>query len=145
MLKRDNCVAVMGRNVYICTVARIATIMQKVLTICVAVLLLGVSGGIGTMRCACSGRVSLLLPSDLAGDDCCRRDAPCMAVEVQQLDDFCASPTVAIDGAVDLPTAWLQPMQPADNMVLMCYRPVASLASLSPPGGRLSWISVWRV
>lgn len=53
-------------------------------TLSTLVLLLFGSGGIGWQRCACTGRVSLVLP---ATHSCCKSGSKCMTVTVKHLSD----------------------------------------------------------
>lgn len=71
-----------------------------------AVLLLA-GGGVGLMRCACSGQVSLLLP-----DDGCCADGGCMTTAVVSFDDATladaplgVSPLVAVAVLPEVPQA----------------------------------------
>lgn len=58
------------------------TVSHIMIALSTLILLLFGSGGIGWQRCACTGKVSLVLPTQ---HDCCKRGSKCMTVTITHL------------------------------------------------------------
>ena len=115
---------------------RLANILT---TVTVLVLLTFCGGGIGVVKCACSGKVSLLLP-DRHG--CCPTEGDCMTVTTLQVSDSHLS-----DG-VDMPRTMPITLPSFEIPVLSCkeIRSAAVTtypADIAPPG--ISQSMVMRV
>ena len=95
------------------------------------ILMLFGASGVGVEHCACSGRVSLVMPISKA---CCAGNAPCMTLQVAQLS-AAEMPVVAV--SLDAPQVaalpcllWGVPVA-VDRVGDMCGK---SLAEGAPPG-----------
>ena len=99
-------------------------------TVTVLVLLTFGGSGIGVVQCACSGKVSLLMPDS---HGCCPTEGDCMTVTTLQV-----SASHLADG-VDVPATMSVALPGFDHPTPSCkeLRPVAvatCLATVAPPG-----------
>lgn len=96
------------------------------------------AGGVGLVKCACSGKVSVMLPSS---DNCCRTESDCMSVRFVQFSDSEVAATLQLP--VDAPL----PVMLASHSLLHCslpavqkFRTVAANDPPPPPGVRGSMV-----
>ena len=120
---------------------RIANI---VVSFTVLILLLFGTGGLSLMKCSCSGKVSLVLPTD---GSCCPQEGGCMAVRVWKVSD--AAPTLQKtvfenDVVVTYPVAILPTSFSQDRTINLSLWPIASVDS-RPPGRTCTSVTVLRV
>lgn len=96
------------------------------------------AGGVGLVKCACSGKVSVMLPND---ENCCRTESDCMSVRFVQLSDS------EVAATLQLPVEAPQPLLLDIHSPLHCplpavqtFRTVASADPPPPSGVRCSMV-----
>ena len=110
----------------------------------VLILLLFGTGGVSLMKCSCSGKVSIVLPTD---GRCCPQEGSCMAVKVWKVSD--AAPTLQKtvfenDVVVSHPIAILPTFFSQGRTANCSLWPMASVDS-RPPGRTCTSAKVLRV
>lgn len=115
-----------------------------VVSFTVLILLLFGTGGLSLMRCSCSGKVSLVLPSD---NNCCPIESNCMTVNVWKVSD--AAPTlqetVDVGEFVALHPVAILPTFISMDVVFNLMRWPMPLVDSRPPGRVCSSVEVLRV
>ena len=120
---------------------RIASI---VISFTVLILLLFGTGGLSLMKCSCTGKVTLLLPTE---GNCCPQERSCMTVKVWKVSD--ATPTLqktVCDSEVIMahPVAVLPSFVFQDIFSHLTQRPMPLIDS-RPPGRTCTSVEVLRV
>ena len=108
--------------------------------IMLTMILLGTSG-VSVEKCSCTGKISLVLPTD---GDCCPDEGGCMTVKSMELSDYMPTMTASVDLPV-MPVLFpvFPPVVPtfySDYSGYSDYR-----FAQAPPGGLAQTVDVLRV
>ena len=120
---------------------RIANI---VVSFTVLILLLFGTGGLSLMRCSCSGKVSLVLPTDKS---CCPTEGNCMTVKVWKVSDAALTLQETVGGSEVVaahPVAVLPSFLFQDRVLNLMRWPMP-LVDSRPPGRVCTSVEILRV
>ena len=102
-------------------------------------ILLGTSG-VSVEKCSCTGKVSLVLPTD---GDCCPGEGGCMTVKSMQLSDYMPTATASLDLPV-LPMLFAVIPPELSASYFSIFNSQFSICK-APPGRTLQTVTVLRV
>ena len=129
-----------------CVIGGMKSLSHIMVSLSVILLLFFGAGGMGSQRCSCSGRVSML---HLAGGGCCNRDSGCMDVKVSPVsvaDNDCANVFMCdcVSNACTITHSWFSQF---DNVIVPSGVAFGwqCRGSKSPPGWLAGNCAVLRV